>query len=279
MYRIFGCPGGATDDLLIQALTTAVADKNDILSLSLGKLGGWPSSPSSVVASRIVAQGTAIITSSGNAGIEGAFYGQSPAASPDVDSVGAVDNTQFPVYSAFVQTGSGERQVSLLTLDPLNVPTGKLPVKIIDPSVDTLRDACDADKVAAAGPFNNTVVVVGQADCYWITQSKNIFDNGGNLVLVYGRPAPAGNIFIYTDNQGQQIASLLRDEGVYIKQQVASGAKVQIDFSRQKLSVMTDKQGGGRMSWISTMSPYNDLTGSTLAAPGGNILGASPLSK
>lgn len=65
MYRVFGCAGSVSDDILIDALTRAYTDGNDILSLSLGGVAGWTESASSVVASNIAAAGRIVSIAAG----------------------------------------------------------------------------------------------------------------------------------------------------------------------------------------------------------------------
>ncbi|KAG5633139.1 hypothetical protein DXG03_008238, partial [Asterophora parasitica] len=59
-YRVFGCTGSVTDDVIIEALLRGVKEGQDILTLSLGGSDGWTESSSSVVASKIAASGTIV---------------------------------------------------------------------------------------------------------------------------------------------------------------------------------------------------------------------------
>jgi subtilisin family serine protease len=61
MYRVLGCIGGVTDDILIAAMTQAVTDGVDIISMSLGGSSGWSEAPAGVVASRIAGTGIFLI--------------------------------------------------------------------------------------------------------------------------------------------------------------------------------------------------------------------------
>ncbi len=172
--------------------------------------------------------------------------------------------------------------VSLLLSAPWTVAAGKLPVKLIDPDLHSTTDGCDAAKIKAAGPFNNTVVIVQEGpglvgNCYRDDQLTNIYNNGGNYVLFFARPAPYDNPFVTAFNDGQQAGGLQRADGLYIKQQINAGNKVQIDFSRQALSSIPDTQNGGYMNLWSTYGPNWDLRALDVSAPGGNVLAAVPL--
>jgi len=44
MWRIFGCTGGATEDVVIAAFNMAYEAGVDLISASLGERNGWPAS-------------------------------------------------------------------------------------------------------------------------------------------------------------------------------------------------------------------------------------------
>ncbi|KAI8803811.1 peptidase S8/S53 domain-containing protein [Cladochytrium replicatum] len=68
MYRVFGCAGGVSEDVLIQAWLRAYVDKSRIITASLGRRNGWPESATSAVVSRIVEQGVIVTAAAGNNG-------------------------------------------------------------------------------------------------------------------------------------------------------------------------------------------------------------------
>jgi hypothetical protein len=59
-YRIFGCQGSASDDLVIAAMETAAKDKVDVINMSLGNSFGWAQSAGAKVASRLVKKGIVV---------------------------------------------------------------------------------------------------------------------------------------------------------------------------------------------------------------------------
>jgi hypothetical protein len=72
--------------VIIQALLQGVKDGMDILTLSLGGADGWTESSSSVVASRLVDQGTIVTIAAGNDGAFGSWYTSGPGNGIDVIS-------------------------------------------------------------------------------------------------------------------------------------------------------------------------------------------------
>ncbi len=282
-YRVLGCGGGTSADTLITGLLAAVADKVDVINLSLGGPNGWPDEPLTALVSRIVAQGTAVAVAAGNDGTEGAAYVDAPGDSNGL-SVGSVENVDLVTYSIFAEgTSDGVKQIPLLSAKPFEIHPDKLPVKIVDSDLHSTSDACDPAATVKAGPFNNSVVIVGQGYCDLGIQFENIFANGGQYVLYYGRPPPAGVLYIgpeLDEGDGRKVSTLLREDALYLKQQINAGRQIQLDFSRQVLFILPNTVNGGRMSPFSSLGPDWTLGGSpAVSVPGGNILGAWPLSK
>lgn len=111
MWRIFGCDGSTTNDLVIKALTMAFEAGSDVINLSLGSPNCWPEDPASVVANRIAAQNVSgkkikhrniinddssfiwlVVVAAGNEGENGAYMISTPATGSQVISVASIDN-------------------------------------------------------------------------------------------------------------------------------------------------------------------------------------------
>ena len=99
-YRVFGCTGAVTDDVVISAMTSAAADGVDIISMSLGESNGWSEAPSAVVASRIADTGIFLSIAAGNSGSQGLFDSGAPGTGSNVAAVASVDNIKFVAYIA-----------------------------------------------------------------------------------------------------------------------------------------------------------------------------------
>ncbi len=280
VYRVFSCDKELVeDDVLIKAMTAAYLDQVDTMNLSIGGSSGFSDGPTSAVASRIVAKGTGVVISAGNSGDTGAYFADSPAAGINVTSVGSIENADLATYSIYAQgTSDGEKELRLLSFVPFQVPQGKLLVKPVSPGIDPASDGCDASAVAAAGPYDNTVVLIARGGCNADVKYKNILNNGGKYVLLHSKALPYGIRYTRSTREGQQVGVLSHDDAVYLRKQVASGNAVQIDFSRQIFAIVPNQVNGGRMSEFASMSPDWDNRGAVaMSAPGGNILGAWPL--
>lgn len=279
-YRVFGCSGSTPDDVIISAMQRAYFDGNDILSLSLGGPGGFSSSPSAVVASRINALGTPVVIANGNDGSYGAYYASSPTVGEGVTSVGSVNNVNLTGYSVdLVPSSLSQKQITILSGQPLtfNGASKTLEVYPVSTSLSVTDDACNP-LPDSTPDLSTKIVLVGRGTCPFATKFANIAAKGGMAVLVYNTPAPTSITYVQTDIAGQQAASITRSDGLYIKRQINAGTPVSIDFSTAKLGTLADKSSGGIMSDFSTYTlSYEDKLLPVVSAPGGNILSTWPV--
>ncbi|KAF8694321.1 hypothetical protein AX14_002085, partial [Amanita brunnescens Koide BX004] len=125
-YRVFGCSGFVTDDIIIDALLLGLKEGNDVLTLSIGGAYGWTESSSAVVASRISGLGKVVTIAAGNDGSSGAWYTSSPGNGINVMSVASVENTVIPVQQATV-SGVAHTPIVYSSLFPLPVK-GAFPI-------------------------------------------------------------------------------------------------------------------------------------------------------
>jgi subtilisin family serine protease len=61
VYRVFGCAGSSTDDVLLAAMERALADGVDVVNMSLGTSLTWPERPTAQAATRLVNKGVAVV--------------------------------------------------------------------------------------------------------------------------------------------------------------------------------------------------------------------------
>lgn len=109
-YRVFGCEGEVSDDILLAALKVAYRDGMDVVNLSLGGASGWPEEPFAVACSAYIRKGMHISIANGNDGDEGLFEDGAPATAAGAIAVGSVDNTHFLGPAAVVSWQPLDRQ-------------------------------------------------------------------------------------------------------------------------------------------------------------------------
>jgi minor extracellular serine protease Vpr len=89
-YRVFGCEGSTTADIMIAAMEMALKDKMHILNMSIGSAFQWPQYPTAVAASRLVDRGMVVVASIGNSGANGLYSAGAPGLGEKVIGVGVV---------------------------------------------------------------------------------------------------------------------------------------------------------------------------------------------
>ncbi|SAM82264.1 uncharacterized protein UBRO_04747 [Ustilago bromivora] len=281
-YRVFGCTGSTPDDIIIAALQRAYFDGCDVLSLSLGGPGGWSEAPSSAVAARIASLGTPLAIAQSNSGSYGMSYASSPASGDNVMSVGSVQDTVLTGISADIVPNSlSRKQVIYLKGSPFTFADGQSKTLEVYPTSNSLTvtdDAC-SPLPDSTPDLSNKVVLVGRGTCLFATKFANINAKGGKYVLVYN--SLSSITYVETDVEGQQAASMTRDDGLFLKQQINNGVKLSLDFSNTQLVTIPDSDTGGLMSSFSTYGPTyeNRLDSPTTSAPGGNILSTYPIAQ
>jgi minor extracellular serine protease Vpr len=98
-YRVFGCDGSTTADIMIAAMERALADDMDILNMSIGSAFTWPQYPTAVASDLLVDAGMVVVASIGNSGASGTFSAGAPGLGEKVIGVAAFENltATFPV--------------------------------------------------------------------------------------------------------------------------------------------------------------------------------------
>ncbi len=92
-YRVFGCEGSTTADIMIAAMEAALKDDMDVLNMSIGTPYNWPQYPTAVAASRLVDRGMVVVASIGNNGANGLYSASAPGLGEKVVGTAAFDNT------------------------------------------------------------------------------------------------------------------------------------------------------------------------------------------
>jgi subtilisin family serine protease len=91
-YRVFGCEGSSSADVILAAMERAYADGMDIINMSLGAAFQWPEYPTAKAANRLVRKGMVVVASAGNSGASGLYSLGAPGVGSDVIGVASFDN-------------------------------------------------------------------------------------------------------------------------------------------------------------------------------------------
>ncbi|KAJ7254122.1 subtilisin-like protease [Mycena rebaudengoi] len=245
-YRIFGCLGQVSDDVIIDALLRAVKDGADVLNLSLGGPNGWTESASSVVASRIAATGKIVAIAASNEGTSGSWFTSSPGNGISVISVGSSDNTAVPLQTLKIQGAAHDPIIYYATFPP--PVTEALPIYATSKDTTIVDDACNP-LPASTPDLSKFVVLVRRGTCAFVTKIANI--------QAFGAKAA---------------------DGVFLAEQFAAGTPITVTFPQTGGSISFPDPHGGLVSSFTTYGPTNDFYFKpAITAPGGNILSTLPI--
>jgi len=283
MYKVFGCTGGAANDIIISALNMAFEDGANIITASLGESGGWSESPWGVVASRIVDQGVPCTISAGNDGQYGMFYPGSAGDANGVMGIASFENIIDPVLgyiSSFSIDGGEDQYIGYLaSSDCPNWPGTPLPVYAtsLDPTVED--DACKP-LPDDTPDLSGHAVLVRRGTCYFEEKAANILAKNGTYLLIYNNEPGffAPNMDSASDklNAG---GMLLREQGEMFVAALKAGHNVTVTLISPTYSPGLFVTGsvnhriGGAVNDFSSWAPTWEMHFKPqVGAPGGNIL-------
>ncbi len=271
-YRVFGCQGSTTGDIMIAAMERALADGMQVLNMSIGSAFQWPQFPTAAASDRLVNQGVTVVASIGNTGANGVYVASAPGVGKKVIGVASFDNTHISLATFTITPDNaviGYGQAAAAPAAPL---AGTSPMK----RTGTATSAADACSALPAGFLAGHVALIRRGTCSFHVKSLNAQNAGAIGVVLYnnvaGRfsPTVAGSPAITIP-----VVAISDAEGVLINNRLASGP-VSMTWTNQ-LGLFTNPTG----NLISSFSSYGlapDLSVKPdIGAPGGSIRSTYPL--
>ncbi|KAG9050739.1 hypothetical protein FS837_002683 [Tulasnella sp. UAMH 9824] len=265
MYKVFGCTGGVSDDVVIDAMLRAYDDRHDIVTMSLGFPSvAWSEDTLGTIASRIAATGVVVTVAAGNDGQYGAFYVGPPSTGKNVISVASVESTQFFVQN--VELNNGHSPIPYYSFEPLDVP-GSLAIYATSRDTKVEADACSS-LPDSTPDLSEYVVLIRRGGCNFDDKAANVKAHGAKYVLFYDN-VDSGPFYIETT---ELVSSLIsKPDGEYLVGQFAHKANVMLSFPQNQPPSAIPTPIGGLMSSFSSYGPTWDLGFKpSVAAPGGS---------
>lgn len=273
-YRVFGCDGSSSSDIIMAAMEMAAKDGMDVINMSLGaSYATWPSYPTAVMADKLVEDGIAVVVSQGNNGTGGVFSGGAPAVAHNVISVGSVDNLQFMAY--YMQTGGGlEFPFFHASGSPEFEPGASFDVVAADAVT-----ACEPDDVPQASG-DGQALFVKRGTCSFHLKAWHGQQKGYDAVII-GNNVP-GVINATVEDPARPddkitipVATTLLADGDALLAEIGDGSTTLSISEDQR---RWDNPTGGYQSDFSSYGLAADLTlKPDVSAPGGAIYSTYPL--
>ncbi|KAM0330121.1 hypothetical protein ACHAQA_004293 [Verticillium albo-atrum] len=276
MYKIFGCSGSTSTDLVLKGLLAADADNCDIVSLSVGSNTGYRYAVTSRVASE-VAQDRLVVIAAGNDGRMGPYFASSPAVAQGALSVGSVEADQTLAWPATIVSSSGDSlNISYVT------PTGFKFNEALDIELDL--DTGDSCNVQGSGT-EDKAVLSKRGVCRGTTAGRSAEFAGYGYSLAFD----AYNQGVYYDTDFAEnywgnlkfFAVTAASVGAWAREQAADGNAtfrlvIAADASPASLDA-ADIPSAGHVSEFSSWGPsYENDLAPLVSAPGGFVYGAFP---
>ncbi|WP_104991680.1 S8 family serine peptidase [Deinococcus sp. NW-56] len=286
-YKVFGCEGSTSADIMIQAMERAEADGMQVLNMSIGSSFQWPEYPTAKAASALAKRGVIVTVSAGNSGTDGQFATGAPSLGANVIAVASVDNAKLEMDYLTVSTDGARVAYTVATGAP-NPSTG-LNLEVTRGPGVTNTAAADGCFVNGVNPFApnslaGKAVLIRRGTCAFREKALNAQAAGARAVLLYnnapGVLSPTVAPSAANDNQVIEIpvVGLSDVDGARIGNQISSGAAPRVTFTGQR--ALFDNPTGGTLSSFTSYgtSPDLDLK-PDVAAPGGLIKSTYPLTK
>ncbi len=223
-YRVFGCNGSTTSEIMIAAMERAYVDGMDILNMSIGAAFQWPQYPTAVAASRLVNKGMVVVASIGNSGASGLYSASAPGLGKNVIGVASFDNTHV-LLPAFTVTPDGQKIGYTQRHGCSRGADQRL-----------VRDGADrngrfggrwlhGDRRTGAGSLTGKVALIRRGTCGFAEKAANAQAAGAAGVVLYNNaagfinPTVAGPVVITIP-----VVAITAAEGALIDSRLAAGA-------------------------------------------------------
>ena len=271
-YRVFGCSGSTSTDIIIAALERAFADGVNVINMSLGSDFSWPQSPEALVSDRLVNKGIVVVASVGNSGGLGLYSAGAPGVGSKVIGVASFDNTHTTL--PYFTISPDDTKIGYLAADgaPAAPTSGSFPMA----RTGTATSTADGCAPLVPGSLTGKVALIRRGTCSFYLKAQNAQLAGAAAVILYNNVSGrlgatvAGNPPITIP-----VGGISNTEGVLIDNRLAAGP-VTMTWTNQLFPF--PNATGGLISGFSSYGLSPDLTlKPDIGAPGGFIRSTFPL--
>jgi subtilisin family serine protease len=273
-YRVFGCAGSTTSDIMLAAMERAQADRMQVLNMSIGSAYQWPEYPTAKAASRLVDRGMVVVASAGNDGASGLYSLGAPSVGDKVIGVASYDNTTVRLPAFEISPDARDVGFNTATAAPPPPASGSAPLARTG-TTSTADDACAA---LAANSLAGKIALIRRGTCGFYDKALHAQAAGAVGVVLYNNAAG----FLNPTVAGAQainipVVAITAADGALIDGRLAGGP-VQLTWGNFQASVPNPT--GGLISSFSSWGLSPDLQlKPDIGAPGGSIYSTFPLER
>ncbi|KAI9234151.1 MAG: peptidase S8/S53 domain-containing protein, partial [Podila humilis] len=269
-YRVFGCRGGTSNDLIMKALLKAAEDGMQVINLSLGGPGGWRQDREAHLADQLARNGTVIVAAMGNEGQMGLFEASSPGVAGALITVASTENEFRSNLYFNIKRSSKTKRVHRDHED--EDEDGK-----ISPGTSgkVKGDACAPISL----DLKNKIALIRRGDCTFKVKVANAAQAGAVGVILMDN-APSSGLAADTEGATIKVRTIALADGEFLLQTIekekkqSEGIKLQDGHGPKRVF----NPLGGSLSLFSSMGPDSELNSKPdVAAPGGQIWSTFPV--
>lgn len=271
-YRVFGCTGTTSSDIILAALERAYEDGMQVINMSLGAARQWPEYPTAKASNKLVAKGVIVVASAGNNGPGGSspdalFATGAPGVADKAISVASYDNAQLSFTVGGTPFG-----FNTATGAPVAPTSGSLTMA----KTGTTTTADDACVAPAAGSLTGKAVLIRRGTCSFYQKALNAQNAGAAAVVLYNNAAGALSPTVAgTPAITIPVVAITQAQGATLDAAIAAGTTT-LNWSGTYVSYPYGT--GGLISGFSSYGLDAELGFKpNVGAPGGAILSTYPL--
>jgi len=273
-YRVFGCEGSSSTEVILGAMERAMADGADVVNMSLGaSFVTWQDYPTAQMSDVMTDNGITMVISAGNEGAAGTFSSGAPGVSADAITVASVDNTHL--RSPYATASGQEIPYAGATGGP-DIPTSGELVLISAGAPGTAEaQGCTASAVpAATGP--GQALLVERGVCSFHEKALAGQEAGYDAVILYNNAPGSVNPTVEGDSAITiPVVMISQADGLALQEALAAG---DVTWAWQQGTVVAENATGGLVSEFSSYGLTAELSlKPDIAAPGGAIWSTLPL--
>ena len=279
-YRVFGCGGSTTDDVMLAAMERALADGMHVLNMSIGDaFNNWPQSPTARGADALVDAGMVVVASIGNSGADGLYSAGAPGVGNNVIGTASYDNSHVALNAFTISPDNLAIGYAAASPAPLPPTSGSLPMaKTAGAAIPAFTAPAPGDGCAAspAGTFTGQAVLIRRGICTFYQKAFNAQNAGAAAVVLYNSVAGRfGASLAGSPAITIPVVTIDRDEGILIHNRLNAGP---VTMTWTASTGTFTNPTGGLISSFSSYGMTADLQlKPDIGAPGGLIRSTYPL--
>ncbi|KEY74489.1 hypothetical protein S7711_10171 [Stachybotrys chartarum IBT 7711] len=274
-YKVFSQMDFTDEVTLVEAFLQAYEDGADVITASIGDVGGWSTGAWATLGSRLVDEGVVVVIAAGNAGEQGPFRASSGSSGKNVLAVASVDpstRVALPIAATFAVNGTteGVRIAYRPGVHEFPPSVQNAPVYPISLDITVEDDACFPFPEDAPDLTGQIALVRISTQCLEDEQVYRLLPLNPVGVMFY---VNEGTFYFDPFSwEEMPIGIVTSDIGATIVNTIIAGGNVTMSFSAFDGYVNFPFRGGGIPSfWTSWGATFDLELKPDIAAPGSSI--------